>query len=188
MDAETVSFASDQEMHEVMRMKEYATDPSLRQVVSKMIENRMRNEAAAKSTAPAVVSRRELSRAMSDPAGARKLVLREITNETAQKMFMAKDENGKLKYENSPSYREEVRQFLIDHNSEIDSVLGDRFQDRNANKGAVRVTFGEGSAAVSRQAIADKKAADDKALLAERHARIDAGVSPDVTDLGGVRH
>ncbi len=190
LDPETCAFNSDEEMHQVQRMKEYQTDPSLRLLCSKMIENRMKNEAAAKVNAPStVVSGRELARAMSDPEGARKQVLREIANEHAQNLFMAKDEQGRLKYEHSPSYREEVRQWLIDHNDEIDSVMGDRFVDRTAQKvnTKVRVELGNGSAQSIRDEQAAYRALADKKTIQEKHDRVDAGRSSEAVDLGGIR-
>jgi hypothetical protein len=182
LSSDAVQFENRSAMVEAMQDPRYKNDPEYRNLVSHMLRKPFSDDVAK---APTVVSSRDLARAMSDPAGARKSVLRELANEHAQNLFMAKDENGKLKYETSAIYRESVRQYLIDHNDEIDAAMGDSFQDRNANKGAVRVTFGEGSAEASRQAIADKRAADEKAELKEKHDRVDAGLSSDVFSLDG---
>jgi hypothetical protein len=185
---EQCRFQSQKELTDAMSDKRYGKDQEYTDMVKIMLRNDLNAEQAAKATAPTIVSGRELARALSDPAGARKLALREIASEHARNLFMAKDEQGRLKYEHSAIYREEVRQFLIDHNDEIDATMGDRFVDRNLNKGAVRVTFGEGSAEASRQSRDAKQAAADRATLAAKHARVDRGESSEITDLGGVRH
>jgi hypothetical protein len=179
-------FQSQKELTDAMADKQYGKDQEYTDMAKIMLRNDLNAEQAAKVAG--TPANHVLETAMSDRAGARKLALREVANEHARNLFMAKDEQGRNKYEHSAIYREEVRQFLIDHNDEIDATMGDRFVDRNLNKGAVRVTFGEGSAEASRQSRDAKQAADDRATLAAKHARVDAGQSSEITDLGGVRH
>jgi hypothetical protein len=184
MDAETISFANDQEMHEVMKKKEYATDPSLRLVVSKMIENGLR---FAKEQAPATPTHGVLERAMHPRSEARKLEDDAILREQTVNLMGAVDAKGKPMMD-SPSYRRMVDNWLIENNDALDKVIGNKIIDRNISKGAIRVELGNGSA----QSVRDEQAAyrdlANKKTLADKHAALDRGESTDITDLGGVRH
>jgi hypothetical protein len=181
LDPESISFANNQEMTDVMKMPEYNTDPTLRLVVSKMIENGLRDEAAAKAAASATTPvNHVLETAMSDRASARRLDDDAIFREQSQAMF------GDPRYATSPTYRREVENWLRDNTPMIDAAMPKgSLIDRNLTKGATRVVFGDGSAEASRKIIADKRAANEKAELQEKHDRVDRGESSDVFDLGG---
>jgi hypothetical protein len=186
LSADVVQFGSRQEMVEAMADKRYSTDSEYRDLVAHMLRKGFADDEARVDAAKAALEKkgvpagRQLEYAMSDREGARRLEDEAIFREQSLKMF------SDPRYEKSPTFRREVEDWIRANTPAIDAAMPKgSLIDRNLNKGAVRVTFGEGSAEASRESRDAKQAASDKAALAEKHARVDAGLSSEVYDLGG---
>jgi hypothetical protein len=187
---ENCQFQTRQEMIEAMQDKRYATDEEYRDLVTHMLQRPFADEESRQATQSGPVDGRTLARAMSDPAAARKQELALVARERYQAMFTKRDENGNLLYDKSPSYREEVRQILIANSDAIDAQMPAGAlvnRDLPQHRQAFRVVIGENSSLYDeiKQAQRDKQAAQDKADLAERHARLDRGEDADRTALDG---
>lgn len=187
MDQNTIRFGSQAEMVEVMQSKDYAQSQDCRDVVQRMIANgdaAERIESAQSALdKKGVPAGRQLEYAMADREGARRLEDEAIFKEQSLKLF------ADPRYEKSPTYRREVENWLRENTPAIDAAMPKgSLVDRNIGHGAVRVTFGEGSAEASRFSRDQAQAEKDKAALKEKHDRVDRGESSEIIDLGGIRH
>lgn len=178
MKLEDCQFEDRAAMIEAMNDPRYKTDEEFRDLVGHMLQRPFLSDEGKQTTQGTVVDGRSLSRAMSDPEGARKQELALVARERYQAMFTKRDENGNLLYDKSPAYREEVRQFLIDNNDAIDAqmpagTLVDR--DQPQNRKAYRVVLGQYEdeakhIRAERDAKIEAQAAEE---LREAHERLD---------------
>ena len=185
--ADAVQFENQAAMLEAMKDKRYHNDPEYRDLVTHMLRKPFMDDekkaASPAPTSPSAPTNHVLETAMSNRAGARRLDDEAIFREQSAAMF------GDPRYAKSPSYRREVEDWIRANTPAIDAAMPKgSLIDRNIGKGATRIVFGEGSAEASRQSRDAKREADDRATLAEKHARVDRGESSEMTDLGGVRH
>jgi hypothetical protein len=179
MNPETIQFEDQRAMLEAMSAPEYKTDASYRDVVSKMIENASKQP----TQSPAVISGRDLSRAMYPKSEARKLEDAAILREQTAKMF------GDPRYATSPTYRREVEEYIRANDAALTVAMGNSVIDRSATPKNYRVQLGTDSDAFAagKESIRLARVEEAKAAAVARHAEVDQSLADDMGEIGGAR-